>query len=1116
LKSPCQCASYYALTTKPIEIRLLGRFEVLRGTPLELPPSKKARALLAYLVATERAHERGHLAGLLWDERDDARGALRWALSRLRPVLDDQLTRLTTDRDLVAFERGDADVDLTSVRLALRPGIDHLPTATLEQAASRFRGELLEGLELSDCYGFHAWCIAEREAARALRGSILSALVDRHADDPERALPFARTRLDLDPLAGASQACVVRILGALGRLREAEELYESFKHMVHARLGERTSSELERARIAIRRTRQAVPAVAAEPAALQAPVASTALARLARSPFVGRERELGTLTTALEGAVAGGGAFFEIAGEAGMGKSRLVDELAHQARLRGARVLVGRCLEGDGSPAFLPFLDSLDAALGDEADLERLAGADAALAARLFPRIAARLGQAPAPSVAHATSERYLVFQAVATLLERVAAPAGAVLVIEDLHWIDQPSLALLRYLAGRLDGMRLLVVATYRDEDLDSRRRDALVDLRRDGASRVSLRGLAKADVVALVTALGGADVPPALCEQLAEATGGQPLFLQEMLKHLVEENALVPGPLAVPEGVRQVIGRRLTHLSERAKRLLTLVSPMIGAFRWELVREVSKENEDELLDALEEVLGAQLLQEGVSAGFVTYEFSHRLVAQVLYESLPLPRRARVNRQIAEAIERLHESDLDPHVPALAHHFFMAVADGSGKAKAAEYALRAAERAASLVAFEEAARYYQRAAELLTAEAPARLPEIHRQRGRALAIVSSWSEACEAYELALANAQTASSEWRAEVLVELGSASLWAMNMPAVYTRAREADALVRSLGREDLTLAVGGMLAQCLASGGELTAAIEKYTEVRSLQRDRHVPSLALAPLTLYWNGCIDDAIGWAHETLAAARKASDIVSLLVGLPPLGMALAASGRYREARATFAEARAIGERARATSLLARAVSMSTGFHLDLGDIDTAEDLASEAYELGRLSGWSPGTVSAGIDLVTCRLRRGDVGGAEQLLEQTARTAAEIGGRKPGASGFHDFLWSIRLAWARAELAATRGLYDEVERWCADALALAAGGRPKYEVAALVTRARSSAEQGRRAAALADLDRALLIARGSRDPALFLRVAVPRCALDGNAELDQEIRGVQQQIEASR
>jgi tetratricopeptide (TPR) repeat protein len=512
--------------------------------------------------------------------------------------------------------------------------------------------------------------------------------------------------------------------------------------------------------------------------------------------------------------------------------------------------------------------------------------------------------------------------------------------------------------------------------------------------------------------------------------------------------------------------------------------------------------------------------LREKIEGGHVTYEFSHALVAQTLYESLPTPRRARLNRQIGEALERLHVTNLEPHVAALAHHFFLAVSDAASKAKAADYAVRAAERAASLLAFEEAARHCQRALQLIEEEAEGReaprLAELHRQRGRALAVVSSWKEACEAFEHALAKADPDAREWRAEVLVELGSASLWAMNMPAVYTRAHAADELARALGRPDLTIAIGGMLAQCLASEGNIAPAIEKYSDVRSLRAERHVPSLSLAPLTLYWNGRISESIVWAGENLDAARAARDIVSLLVGLPPLGMALAASGRFREAKAAFAEARVIGERHRATSLLARAVSMSTGFHLDLGDVDTAEDLATEARELARSAGWPPGDVSATIDLAVCRLRRGDVGSAERLIEESARTAADIRGREPGASGFHDWLWAVRLSWARAEVSAARDAREDVERWAAEALASSEGKRPKYEVLTLVTRARTRAKQGRSKDALADLDRALALARTTRDPALLLRAAIPRNELDGDDRLAAQIRELAQQLEAGR
>src|SRR5262249_11248187 len=151
------------------------------------------------------------------------------------------------------------------------------------------------------------------------------------------------------------------------------------------------------------------------------------------------------------------------------------------------------------------------------------------------------------------------------------------------------------------------------------------------------------------------------------------------EMLKSLVEEGALASADaesLRIPAGVRQVIARRLERLSERARRLLAVTSPMIGAFRWELVREVSSEQEDALLDALEELLAAQLLRESVVGGVASYEFSHALVAQTLYEGLPVPRRLRLHRQIAEAIERVHAPSLEPQLAALAHHFYVAASD--------------------------------------------------------------------------------------------------------------------------------------------------------------------------------------------------------------------------------------------------------------------------------------------------------------------------------------------------------------------------------------------------------------------------------------------------------
>ena len=186
-----------------VEIRLLGELEVARnGRSVPLPASKKTRALLAYLAATARPHLRQTLCELLWPGPDDPRAALRWSLTKIRPVVDERgKARITADRDRVAFEALGAHVDLAEVRAALGAAPTELPTETLREIASRFRGELLEGLDLPDAYRFHEWIAAERESARALRVKVLATLVDRLSADPESALRFARERVAVDPLS---------------------------------------------------------------------------------------------------------------------------------------------------------------------------------------------------------------------------------------------------------------------------------------------------------------------------------------------------------------------------------------------------------------------------------------------------------------------------------------------------------------------------------------------------------------------------------------------------------------------------------------------------------------------------------------------------------------------------------------------------------------------------------------------------------------------------------------------------------------------------------------------------------------------------------------------------
>jgi DNA-binding SARP family transcriptional activator/pimeloyl-ACP methyl ester carboxylesterase len=223
-------------TGKQLHISVLGNLAVLRDrTRIELPRSKQTRALLAYLAVTARPHRRERICAMFWSVPDDPRAALRWSLSRLRPLVDQpDCRRIVADREEVGMDLSDVTVDLLSLRSALRRGVDDISTDALRQAAEALEGDFLEGLDLPDCQDFHSWCIGEREETRRLRALLLTALVSRLEDLPDQALPHARALSLLEPADEAVQATLIRLLRTTGRWREAEERF----HTAQRRLGE--------------------------------------------------------------------------------------------------------------------------------------------------------------------------------------------------------------------------------------------------------------------------------------------------------------------------------------------------------------------------------------------------------------------------------------------------------------------------------------------------------------------------------------------------------------------------------------------------------------------------------------------------------------------------------------------------------------------------------------------------------------------------------------------------------------------------------------------------------------------------------------------------------------
>ncbi len=436
------------------------------------------------------------------------------------------------------------------------------------------------------------------------------------------------------------------------------------------------------------------------------------------------------LRAGLEDALSGRGRLLMLVGEPGIGKTRTSEEFATYAALRNTQVLWGRCYEGEGAPAYWPWVQLIRSYV-HECDPQALMsemGPGAADIAQVVSEVRERLPGLPEPPALEPEQARFRLFDSITTFLKNASKSQPIVLVLDDLHWADKPSLLLLQFLARELRGARLMVLGTYRDVEL---RRghplaDTLGELAREGLSqRILLRGLTERDVARFIEITAGMSPPEALIEAVFRETEGNPFFVNEIVRLLVADGRLErpeevkSWSVTIPQGVREVVGRRLDHLSEECNRALTVASVIGREFGLDaLERVILRQAQDErlkgdrLLEALEEAVAARVVAE-VSRAVGRYSFTHALIRETLYEELGTTRRVRLHRQIGEVLEELHGADLEPHLPQLAYHFFEG-AQGGDVEKAIGYAKRAAERATALLAYEEAVGHHEVALQAL------------------------------------------------------------------------------------------------------------------------------------------------------------------------------------------------------------------------------------------------------------------------------------------------------------------------------------------------------------------------------------------------------------------
>ncbi len=541
---------------------------------------------------------------------------------------------------------------------------------------------------------------------------------------------------------------------------------------------------------------------------------------LARAPIVrlvGRTNQREHLARVWKRTAEGASRVVLLTGEPGIGKTRLAADVARAAHHGGATVLFGRCDDDLGVP-YQPFAEALrhyvmhSPISSHRVDLGPLAGE----LTRIVPELAAAVPGLPDPIPAEPETEQYRLFEAVSTLLSNASQRAPILLVLDDLQWAAKPTLLMLRHLVRSSEPTRVLVIGTYRDTDLGRTDplADMLADLRRDeNVERITLLGLKRTSVEAFLESASGHqldDTGKALASVLHAETEGNPFFIGEILLSLVESglihehngrwvSAVAIDQLHIPDSVREVIGRRLSSLSETANKALATAAVVGRDFDLPLLEAASDVTTDELLDAFDEACDRNLVRPS-SDRVGRYSFRHALVRQTLYDELSTTRRVRLHRRIGEAIEAAHRDDIEPHLPRLAHHFGEAAAAGD-IAKGVDYARRAADQALDQVAYEEAGRLCERALALNDADEarPAMRCELHLLLGAARLGAGRTADAKAAFRSAAADARTVDDSRvlarvalaRAGVPPVLGVADVEAIELVDAALGALPADAL-------------------------------------------------------------------------------------------------------------------------------------------------------------------------------------------------------------------------------------------------------------------------------------------------------------------------------------
>jgi len=838
--------------TKPgrhdVRLSVLGRFALEGALVRDARWGRGRAATLLKLLAIqpERTLGRDEIAAILWPgaSPEHAANNLYKAVHYLRRELE----RRGAGRDLVQLDAHNVhlssaiEVDLATFQRLARAARGSADPELFRLAIDAYGGELLPEDERAP------WAAAHRTAANALWRETLAAAaqVSESLADLDRAIELLELLVRADPAGEPAHARLMRLYIRAGHrdraIRQYAECREALQRSAGVAPSPETRAIYEQALGAV-----AIPAPAIRIAMPRAaPAVGTPVRR--RRTFVGREREMEDLRVALELSLSGQGQVRLLAGEAGIGKTFMSVELAGQDALpRGVRVLWGSCIEDEGVPAYWPWTQILRSAIegGGAARALSSLGAAGHVLEQIAGDVAPLVTGVPEPPALNPEASRFRLFDTAAMFLRNLSEETPLLIVFDDAHAADVSSLMLLRFLASELRSARIMVIVTYRDDELcpEHTLSPVLAQIAREPvAHRISLRAMEEDDVRTFIRELSGVEPTDAAVSTIYSQTEGHPFFLYQTLREALDagrfDEIARGGKVPVNDSVRALIESRLAPLSAACRLALDAVAVLGREFTLDSLRmALGSDSIDDVLVLVEEASGARVVHE-TAPGSSLFHFTHSLVRETIYSDLPVTRRVALHRRIAESLEQMYGSD-DAHLSELAHHFAEAAGEGEVALKAVEYAERAGQRAADALAFEQAASEYGRALRALNRIAPLD----GRRRCALMLRLGAAQRAAGEHDEARATFESAASIARATGDGECFARAALAYE-PTGVSMVGAVDPKAVGLLREALTMLPEG--------DGELRACV-----------------LALLSRALYWAPPTEERERHSDEAMAMARR-------------------------------------------------------------------------------------------------------------------------------------------------------------------------------------------------------------------------------------------------------